>query len=100
MKGVINGHRLTQEEDRLFSETVFLKIIERGRLYSQKSKDEEHYNLEKREYFASKYRAYCDCLEDILAREDTCIRGKADAYNEIVTMLNDFSFNCSKKIKE
>jgi len=100
MKGVINGHRLTQEEDRLFSDTVFQKIIDRGRLYSHKSEDEEHYNLEKREYFTGKYRAYCDCLEDILAREDTYIRGKADAYNEIVTMLNDFSFGCSKRMKE
>ena len=100
MKGVINGHRLTQEEDRLFSDTVFQRIIDKGRLYSLKSEDEEHYNIEKREYFAGKYRAYCDCLEDILAREDTCIRGKADAYNEIVTMLNDFSFNCLKKMKE
>ena len=100
MKGVINGHRLTQEEDKLFSESVFQRIIDRIRLYSHKSADEEHYNLEKREYFASKYSAYCDCLEDILVREDIRIRGKADAYNEIVTMLNDFSFGCSKRMKE
>ena len=100
MKGVINGHRLTQEEDKLFSETVFQRIIDKGKLYSHKSKDEEHYDIEKREYFASKYSAYCDCLEDILIREDIRIKGKADAYNEIVTMLNDFSFGCSKRMKE
>lgn len=100
MKGVINGHKLTQEEDRLFSDTVFLKIIDKGRLYSHKSEDEEHYDIEKREYFASKYRAYCESIEDILVRDDIHIRGKADAYNEIVAMLNSFSFDCLKKMKE
>lgn len=100
MKGVINGHKLTQEEDKLFSETVFQKIIDKGRLYSLKSEDEEHYDIEKREYFAGKYRAYCESLEDILVREDIRIKGKADGYNEIVAMLNDFSIGCSKKMKE
>ena len=100
MKGVINGHRLTQEEDKLFSDTVFQKIIDKGRLYSLKSEDEEHYDIEKREYFAGKYRAYCESLEDILVREDIRIKGKADGYNEIVAMLNDFSIGCSKKMKE
>lgn len=100
MKGVINGHRLTQEEDKLFSESVFQRIIDKGTFYSHKSEDEEHYDIEKREYFASKYRAYCESIEDILVREDIRIRGKADAYNEIVAMLNDFSFSCSKRMKE
>lgn len=100
MIGVINGHKLTQEEDKLFSETVFLNIQDRVRLYSHKSKDEEHYNIEKREYFAGKYCAYCEVIQYLIAREDTLIKGKADAYNEIVAMLNDFSFDCLKKRKE
>lgn len=100
MKGVINGHRLTQEEDKLFSDTVFQKILDKGRLYSLMSKDEEHYDIEKREYFASKYRAYYDSLEDIVVREDIRIRGKADAYNEIVAMLNSFAFDCLKRKEE
>ena len=48
MKGIINGHRLTQEEDRLFSESVFQRIIDKGKFYSHKSKDEEHYDIEKK----------------------------------------------------
>lgn len=100
MMGVISGHKLTQAEDKRFSETVYSLICDKCQICQHKLQDKEHYNAEQRTYIKGKYEAYCDILSDMNIREDTRIRGMADAYNEIVSILNNFAMGCKKKESE
>ena len=97
MIGTILGHKVTMKEDKRFSEEVYSKIAERLVLYERMIDDKDRYNVEERLYFSGKYAAYCRALGDLIAREDTSIRGTADAYNEIVQMLDRFALSCVGK---
>ena len=97
MMGVISGHKLTPADDKRFSETVYSLVCEECQMCQHKMQDKEHYNAEQRIYFKGRYEAYCNILSDMNIREDTRIRGMADAYNEIVYMLNNFVMGCKKR---
>jgi len=97
MMGVISGHKLTPTDDKRFSETVYSLVCEECQISKHKMQDEEHYNAEQRTYHKGRYEAYCDILSDMNIREDIRIRGMADAYNEIVSILNNFAMGCKKK---
>lgn len=97
MIGTILGHKLTAKEDRRFSEEVYSRIAENIDLYGRMIDNKDWYNVEERLYFSGKYDAYCKVLGDLISREDTRIRGAADAYNEIVQMLDRFALSCMGK---
>lgn len=97
MMGVISGHKLTPAEDKRFSETVYSLVCEECQICQHKMQDKEHYDAEQRIYFKGRYEAYCSILSDMNIREDTRIRGMADAFNEIVYMLNCFAMGCKKR---
>ena len=97
MIGTILGHKLTAKEDRRFSEEVCSRISERIDLYGRMIDDKDRYSVEERLYFSGKYDVYCKVLGDMISPEDTRIRGAADAYNEIVQMLDRFALSCMSK---
>lgn len=96
MIGTILGHKVTAKEDKRFSEEVYSRIAENIDLLNRMI-DDDRYNVEERLYFSGKYDVYCRVLGDLIAREDTRIRGAADAYNEIVQMLDRFALSCMGK---
>ena len=99
MKGVILGHKLTPTEDKRFSETVCEQIRTECMICRHKMNDERRYTAEERTYYAGRYEVYCKILSDMIVPEDTRIRGRADAYNEIVYMLNCFALSCKNGVE-
>lgn len=95
MIGVIGNHKVTNDEDRVFSDTVYAWIAHEWDICHRDVQDGE-LPIEVRRYAQGRLDALSTALDDLSVRDDTRLRGAADAYNEIIGMLNKFVMECEK----
>lgn len=95
MIGVIGNHKVTNDEDRTFSDTVYARIAHEWDICHRDVKDGE-LPIEVRRYAQGRLDALSMALDDLSVRDDTRLRGAADAYNEIIGMLNKFVMECER----
>lgn len=95
MIGVIGKHKVTNDEDRTFSDTVYARIAHEWDICHRAVQDGE-LPIEIRRYAQGRLDALSMALDDLSVRDDTRLRGAADTYNEIIGMLNKFVMECEK----
>lgn len=95
MIGVIGNHKITNNEDRVFSDTVYARIAHEWDICNRDVQNGE-LPIEVRRYAQGRLDALSTALDDLSVREDIRLRGAADAYNEIISMLNKFVTECEK----
>lgn len=95
MIGVIGNHKVTNNEDRVFSDAVYVRIAHEWDVCHRDVQNGELPD-EVRRYEQGRLDALSMALDDLAMRDDTRLRGAADAYNEIIGLLNKFVMECEK----